>query len=71
MTDNATNAVPVSDLMTREEVVDYLHLPADVLYKLLKARKIPTIVLAETVLRFSRADIDAWIERTVKRGILD
>jgi len=51
----------MKDLMTREEVMDYLRISNMTLHRLMKNHKFPYIKLEKKVL-FRRSEIDAFLE---------
>jgi excisionase family DNA binding protein len=57
----------VGRLMTIGEVVDYLRLGVDVLYKMAQQDRIPAFKVANKW-RFRRDEIDSWIEKIVERN---
>ena len=57
---------PVSDVMTLQQVADYLHCHYTTIYRLLRKRAIPGFRLGGDW-RFRRSDVDKWIEsRTIR-----
>ena len=56
------------DLMTREEVIQYLRISNMTLHRLMRVHKFPYIKLGKRVL-FRRAEIDAYLEsKTIRNG---
>lgn len=53
---------PKSDILTINEVAEYLKVAERTLYRLAAAKKIPAFKVGGTW-RFLRADIDQWISR--------
>jgi excisionase family DNA binding protein len=49
------------DLLTREDVMDYLKISKGTLYKLMKSKAFPYIKLSRKVL-FRKADVDKFLE---------
>lgn len=57
------------DLMTRQEVIEFLRISPMTLHRLMKERKFPFIKLGKRVL-FRRSEIDSYLEsNTVKKGV--
>jgi len=56
------------DLMTREEVMEYLRISNMTLHRLMKEHKFPYIKLGKRVL-FRQSEIDAYLEeKTVRKS---
>jgi excisionase family DNA binding protein len=54
------------DLMTKQEVMEYLRISHQTLYRLMKSGAFPYVKLERKVL-FKRSDIDKWIESKMIR----
>ena len=50
-----------NDLLSREDVMEYLKISKGTLYKLMKQRAFPYIKLERKVL-FRKSEIDVWLE---------
>lgn len=61
----------MDDILTLEELAEYLKISKPTLYKLVENGKIPALKLANQW-RFKKEDIDKWLERhrqsTVEEG---
>ena len=52
------------DLMTKQDVMDYLKISHQTLYRLMKKRETPYFKLERKVL-FRKAEIDKWLESKI------
>jgi excisionase family DNA binding protein len=48
-------------LLTADEAARLLHVPRSTLYELVRSRGLPHVRIGERGLRFTRADLKAWI----------
>ena len=55
------SAAPDSDIMTMQEVADYLHCHYTTIHRLLRQRAIPAFRLGSDW-RLRRSDVDKWID---------
>ena len=61
-------ATPKSDILTITEVAEYLKVAERTLYRLAAAKKLPAFKVGGTW-RFSRTDIDSWINQQSMEGL--
>ena len=55
-------STPLSDILTINEVAEYLKIGERTMYRLVAAKKVPAFKVGGTW-RFSRADIESWIKQ--------
>lgn len=48
-------------LLTADEAARLLHVPRSTLYGLVRSRGLPHVRIGDRALRFTRADLEAWI----------
>jgi excisionase family DNA binding protein len=56
------------EVMTIEQVADYLHLHKQVVYRHVKRGNIPASRIGATI-RFKKSVIDAWLEESARRSL--
>lgn len=69
--DAATAAPPDArypEVMTIDQVADYLHLHKQVVYRHVKRGNIPASRIGATI-RFKKSVIDAWLEESARRSL--
>lgn len=63
-----TSSVEDGEILTLKEVADFLKVTERTIYRLAAARKIPAFKVGG-VWRFSRAEIDGWIQRGLSYSV--
>ncbi|MET0557502.1 MAG: helix-turn-helix domain-containing protein [Solirubrobacterales bacterium] len=63
MTTGSTRLGPLEQLLTADEAARLLHVPRSTLYELVRSRGLPHVRIGDRALRFTRGDIEAWIEQ--------
>jgi excisionase family DNA binding protein len=63
-------SAPASDVMTMQEVADYLHCHYSTVYRLVRRGELPVFQLRRDY-RFRRADIDKWIKQQCEEAVKD
>ncbi len=59
--------VPGNEILTLEEVADYLRLTPQTIYKWAQERKIPAVKLGKEW-RFRKSILDQWIDEQIQGG---
>jgi excisionase family DNA binding protein len=61
-------APPYPEVMTIDQLADYLHLHKQVVYRHVKRGNIPASRIGATI-RFKKSLIDAWLEESARRSM--
>lgn len=64
----AAAAARYPEVMTIDQVADYLHLHKQVVYRHVKRGNIPASRIGATI-RFKKSVIDAWLEESARRSL--
>ena len=65
-----TSSADEGEILTLRQVADFLKVTERTIYRLAAAKQIPAFKVGGTW-RFSRADINQWIQRQQKTGKVD
>jgi excisionase family DNA binding protein len=65
-----TSSADEGEILTLRQVADFLKVTERTIYRLAAAKQIPAFKVGGTW-RFSRADINQWIQRQQKSGKVD
>lgn len=58
----------VAELVSAQELADFLRVPLDTVYRWNYARTGPPYIRVGRHVRYRRADVDAWLEKNTQRS---
>jgi excisionase family DNA binding protein len=61
MTIDSPRLGPSAPLLTSDEAARLLRVPRSTLYELVRSRGLPHVRIGDRALRFTRADLEAWV----------